>query len=447
MYRVSSIMVALILSLIHVIISSAFQMKQQITLTQKSQMMHQKLQRTRFLTNDANSANEREEIPDDQRRQSLIRLSKNILILTASNAVAPFSRAVAMSNVLPLQQPREAYSSDQEDIFGTTEEERTVVVPLEYNERLDSYLLCYTVGGQQYTAILDTGSPFLLVPGSCNIERVFGNRADIWGCAFRAEDSRPTDLEDTIEGYNNNEGRVVWRKGDFAFLNATGNMLMMPSANQSDEEKHKNEFIFGVLADSGLVGGLGGGVFFGLADTRYFRPSFLSQTNIKAFSLDLRSPASRKKLTLTTNKSFVKGDYIPLVSDLNRRYKDPTYHYTARALSFKANGSIIGTRTKKRIYVIFDTGVSGMLVSRQLYEERYSMARDRREKSLWGTVEISFLNNRREPVSVTATKPITTPAGKIPWPGFNDHLVVIGLAFLEGHIMTVDINERRLRID
>jgi len=253
-------------------------------------------------------------------------------------------------------------------------------------------------------------------------------------------------LEDTIEGFDGNEGRVVWRKGDFEFLNATGNMLSTPAAGQNEKEKRNNELIFGVLADSGIVGGLGGGVFFGLAETRYFRPSFLAQTNIRAFSLDLQSSAGRKTLTLTTKYSLAQGDFIPLVDDLNRRYKDPTYHYTARALSFRANGARIGTSSKKRIYVIFDTGVSGMLVSRELYEERYNMARERREKSLWGNVEIEFLNNQGEPVLVTATKPITVPVAKIPWPGFKDHLVVIGLAFLEGHIMTVDINDRKLRI-
>ncbi|MGB1597406.1 MAG: hypothetical protein ACPIOQ_31910 [Promethearchaeia archaeon] len=29
----------------------------------------------------------------------------------------------------------------------------------------------------------------------------------------------------------------------------------------------------------------------------------------------------------------------------------------------------------------------------------------------------------------------------LPWPGFRDHLVVVGLSFLEGCVMTVDFQD------
>jgi len=141
--------------------------------------------------------------------------------------------------------------------------------------------------------------------------------------------------------------------------------------------------------------------------------------------------------------------YIPLVNDLNRRYNDPVGHYTAIADGICVNGrALLPTVFRnKPTYVIFDTGVTGMVVSQELFDERYSVARRDREKSLWGSVEISFRTKGGEAVVLHATKPITTPLGQKPWPGFNANLIVMGLAFLDGHTMTVDIDDQKLQID
>jgi hypothetical protein len=307
----------------------------------------------------------------------------------------------------------------------TMKQGETVVVPLTYIPSLAAYVIYYSVGGDRFGAILDTGSPFLTVPGYCDKNK--------YGC-YLQEHSQPSGLPPTIEQFDNNEGKVEWRTAPFSFVNGTGSM-MGPLA-----------MTFGVLSDS-LMGG-SGGIFFGLVrdtDSR-IRPSFLGQTKVQAFEIDLAS--SSKTLTLTTDSFLDHSDYIPLVKDLNRKYGDPTIHYTAKAQSLVANNSTVASgKDGKPIYVIFDSGVSGMVVSQELLDERYATARKNRERSLWGSVQISFRTKSGQTMELTATKPLTTPLGRTPWPGFNAHLIVVGLAFLDGSKMTVDIDKQKLWIE
>jgi hypothetical protein len=300
-----------------------------------------------------------------------------------------------------------------------------ITIPLYYVPNLSAYVLKYRVGGEKYGAILDTGSPFLMVPGYCDESK--------WGC-YRPESSKPSGLSSTYERFDNNEGEVEWRVAPFAFVGATGSMV------------GPQEMTFGVLSESLMNGP--GGVFFGLVrDTDdKIRPSFLGQTSVRAFAVDLAS--EQKGLTLAT-KSLINagGDYILLVKDLNRKYGDPTIHYTAKAKAIQANGRPVAADGKP-IYVIFDTGVTGMVVTQELLNERYITARKNRERNLWGDVEVSFRTKQGKTVTINAKKPLTTPFGEQPpWPGFNGHLIVLGLSFLDGYKMTVDIDDQKLWID
>ena len=48
---------------------------------------------------------------------------------------------------------------------------------------------------------------------------------------------------------------------------------------------------------------------------------------------------------------------------------------------------------------------------------------------------------------IAKNSPVTTPMMQRPWPLFkNAHLVVMGLAFLDGHKMTIDIDAQRVQI-
>ena len=271
-------------------------------------------------------------------------------------------------------------------------------------------------------------------------------------------------------------GTVVWRKAGFSFF---------PSAPEIEEGSTTSsapttDVVFGVL-DRDLLNGPGG-VFFGLIKEtdRWIRPSFLGQTGYTSFCVDLRhrnnfqavdgAQVNNAESFLTTprlvlskqsmigtgkwrgvNPSVEDGgnteseDWIPLVRDLNKRYGAPVVHYTVKASRFVVNGLPLLINKKKPLYVIFDTGVSGMVVSQELFDGRYLQARKNREKSLWGSVEVSFLTNTGKTITFNATKPITTPLGKAtPWKGFKGNLIAVGLAFLEGFAMTVDVDDGKI---
>ena len=230
---------------------------------------------------------------------------------------------------------------------------------------------------------------------------------------------------------------------------------------------------FGVISESLMDGP--GGIFLGLVkntDSR-IRPSFLGQSDVSAFAIDLREPKSDgdttqqgKALTLygstdtameATKNGGIKKEAtrpsfdsklstenaIPLVRNLNRKYGDPTIHYVGVASSITANGSILASTSRRnKIYCIFDTGCSGMTISPSLFDERYDAARANREKSLWGTVDVELKTKAGEVVTLSAKRPITTPLGSEQLWGkkLDGHLIVLGLAFLDGVKTTVDID-------
>ena len=308
----------------------------------------------------------------------------------------------------------------------------TIKVPLHYVPSLSAYIVYYSVAGERFGAIVDTGSPWLMVPSYCNRQR--------WGC-YRPETTEPSGLAPTYERFDNNEGLVEWRRAAFSFLDAEGSMI------------GPGVFTFGVISDSLLEGP--GGVFFGLIrDTEpWIRPSFLGQARVNSFQIDF-GQKDNTSLTLCNGdgtlllENIQEVDYIPLVRDLNRRFKDPAYHYTARATSMFVNGQEVMADSKKDIFVIFDTGVSGMVVTSEIFDDRYATARMNHEKNLWGEVQINFQTNMGNHYQLEAVRPITTPFGRRPWPSFkNAHLIVVGLSFLDGHKMTIDIDKQKLWLE
>jgi hypothetical protein len=225
------------------------------------------------------------------------------------------------------------------------------------------------------------------------------------------------------------------------------------------------------------------------------RPSFLGQLGIRSFTIDFGNnlltlsdqplplvfssfssfSTSSSTLATTTESSSSSPSgfphqlfrpYIPLVTDL-RRYGDPAQHYTAQAASIMVNGrplvSPVDGGAYKNIYVIFDTGVTGMVVDLQLWEDRYKVARANKERSLWGEVAITFATKsivktttttttKDHPattmMTLTASKPLTTPLGQLlPWKGFKGNLIVIGLAFLDHKKLSIDIDNRLLLLE
>mmetsp|Transcript_23487 Transcript_23487/g.55480 ORF Transcript_23487/g.55480 Transcript_23487/m.55480 type:complete len:420 (-) Transcript_23487:448-1707(-) len=326
-------------------------------------------------------------------------------------------------------------------------------IPLTLRLGLSAYTVSYRVGGARIEAIVDTGSPFLFVPkpseSTCSPSYE-------WGC-LRDEGSPVPGLTRTVERFDGNEGYVDWSNSTFSFdrtLNdqaTTINDVYPLTSSSADQSALFPVYVtFGILSESLLDGT--GGIFLGLVKytERRIRPSFLSQSNVEAFSIDLRNIEGRvKSLSLYGGGQLPRQDVpgIPLVRDLNQRFGDPTIHYCAVADKICVNDNVLASSTRKeKLYVIFDTGCSGLQLSPALFDERYATARANKEKSLFGTVDITFQTAEGNPLTLSSKKPLTTPLGSNrPWgKRINGYLLVVGLAFLEDKLLTVDICKEKI---
>ncbi|KAJ1488064.1 hypothetical protein T484DRAFT_2137563 [Baffinella frigidus] len=300
------------------------------------------------------------------------------------------------------------------------------------------YCVEFSVDGKgPFRAVVDTGSPFFTVSGGCG-----GG----WGC-FTGEGSY-SGYEPTFEVYAGQQGRVVWKRGEISFPKATGTARALVGG--FEEEGGGLRLTFGVLSTR-LVA-RPGGVFMGLIKERQsdIRPTFLGQTEITAFQLDL---ASRKKtLSLCFEGALLpplSPQAVPLV-DL-RPFGDPVFHYSALAKAVTCAGLPI--KSDRPIYVIFDTGTTGLSLSRDLYEEAFASTRQpstpalSKGKSPWSDVRVTFTTNDGRVQELRAKNPISLPVD-VPWRDFQDKysLVVVGLSFLEGSVLTIDTTTSQLEI-
>lgn len=337
--------------------------------------------------------------------------------------------------------PFSAAAKQGHQIIASPIAPETITVPLKFTGQ--ELLVYYRVDGSLFRAVLDTGSPFLMVPGSCS-----ENTKLKTGC-YRSQ-GVPSGLGTTVERFDGFEGEVQWRTAPFSFVNATGSMRVASPL-----------ITFGVASDDIMTGP--GGVFFGMirdTDDR-IRPSFLGQTPVQSFQIDLsngkessidENQFEKRQRTLTLSTvPLIYHDYIRLTSDLRRLYGDPVNHYTARAQSILVNGIPLASSSfGKPIYVIFDTGVTGMVISRELFNERYTLARQRRERNLWGNVTVQLPTAQKKTVNLSATKPLTTPIDpQAAWKKFRrgGHLIILGLSFLDGNTLTIDIDQNKLWIE
>ena len=405
--------------------------------------------------------------------------------LVATKLMLPPSESVASASSMEGKHEDGTVTDPVARAFEYTEDRQTAVtIPLAFTGQ--ELLIAYKVDGSKFKAVLDTGSPFLMIPGSCG-----SNTRQKSGC-YQNQGTPVAKLTPTIEIFDGFQGEVNWRSASFEFWDVNNNdsisnssvnvdvsmqqmqtqqqLISRDIAHDDNNLNSKKRVIFGVASEA-IMGGPGG-VFFGMirdTDIR-IRPSFLGQTDVRAFRVNLATrprtlTLSNRNLVASDRRTEVDGetmgdDYIPMTNLLRRRYGDPVGHYTALAQSIYVNGHpLVDTTIDKssKILVIFDTGVTGMVVSRGLFDEQYMLARKRREKTLFGDVELTFSTALRKANTLRATKPLATPFDpEQTWKKFpkrregkknSINIIVLGLAFLEGRSLTVDIDEERLWVE
>lgn len=315
----------------------------------------------------------------------------------------------------------------------------TSVIPLRWSAN-NELLAFFTIDNTLFKAVVDTGSPFLAVPRSC--------QPKLWGCLNEATGAR-TPLSNTFEIFNGREGDVEWRRGvvDFPDLPERASEasdrqqqpLQPPSPRPADFAAQ--EVVFGVLADSLIVPP--GGVFLGLVrrKAQRIRPTFLQQTRYRSLRLDFA--ASAPSLMLSAAPLIKPRDDYVLLRDL-RPFGDPISHFASLVRRVTVDGMPLVPDDGKPVFAIWDTGATGFTVDQQLYRYRDRTARENNERRVWGTVEIAMTTHKGKTLRVKANRPLTTPVN-LPWKGFKGHLIVIGLAFMpKDSTLTVDTEKMHL---
>lgn len=204
------------------------------------------------------------------------------------------------------------------------------------------------------------------------------------------------------------------------------------------------ELVFGVTSD---VRGANAAPFVGLVKyvdrERGIRPSFLQQTDIESFALDFDD----SRLTLSRDSLIDPSDSGVLRTVDLRERGAPVYHYASPCDELWINGERF--HTSKPIYVVFDSGTTGMLVDRALFE-----ASDFHLGTYQTHMKFTDTNGRVKYCGSslkTCTKDclfIVSPID-VPWPGCGKdyHVVFAGLSVLrkEG-ALTIDAERGLVRL-
>ena len=213
----------------------------------------------------------------------------------------------------------------------------------------------YAVEGQRFRAVVDTGSPFLLVASG-----PFCNKRDAarWGCFSQAGAGDSIDMQDSSrEGFGGQIFGVQWRRGEVAL----GGLSAPASRTRPNPSALTYSPVnFGVVLDSvGLAGTQA--IYLGLVKERQarIRPTFLEQTDIKAMRFDFVD----NELTLA-RRPLIGSDAVPLV-DL-RELGAPVAQYGCRVERLVVNGKPV--ELQRPCIAILDTGTTGLVISDSLYD-------------------------------------------------------------------------------
>lgn len=339
----------------------------------------------------------------------------------------------------------------------------TLRIPLEKYDGV--FCMNYTVNGNQYRGIVDTGSPFLIVP-SVNTR--------IWGST--SSTSVPyidSGLPKTTEIFGGQDYETYWKVGDLKLANSYA-LKSVVFANVGEDIMRPP-----------------GGVFVGLIKYKAedIRPTLLGQMKFSSIQFD----RDNRELILSKNALIpAKQPTAIQMTDL-RVLGDPVYHYAAQVKSLEINGRQIAANST--IYAVFDTGTTGCVLSDDLMndyetpnpirkvrivlrgedgEDVYVESGASREeifvvtaaKIPWFTKEPEALKNYYDDTTVelprrdavednslrnfsddTETEDERTISANISRRLLVEpQVVVIGLTFFKNKVLTIDIDEGRLTL-
>jgi hypothetical protein len=340
-----------------------------------------------------------------------------------------------------------------------------------------TYVVQYNIGDTPCRGVVDTGSPFLTMEGRCT---------NYWGC-LKESDARPSGYDNTYEVYGlQDDGVTRWVLGDARFDGEVVDVSDEPpvgiygvdgsvidAQSSSSESKSGNklaakqrfsfpEVLFGVTSEVTAKEGssaspAAASPFLGLVKERaewynnsennkiQIRPTFLGQTDVTSFSLDFNTDA----LVLSRREQIPRELQTGTMAMVDLRpLGSPVFHYAVPVEELWINGGRF--KTDRPIYVVFDSGTTGMTVDRDLF---YGS-----DLNL-GVFECHMKMRCEDGSRVQIGSSLRTCTGRclflalpvdVPWDGVKGgkaHVIFAGLAFMFNQgSLTVDADARRLRL-
>ena len=349
-----------------------------------------------------------------------------------------------------------------------------VVLPLAFDG--GSFVAPFAVGGRPFRAVVDSGSPFVTVASQC------GELDRRWGClapggrlpggvqrsglgstqefyGLQAEDSEWLRADVTLGAESSSAawggaplggaGSVVWGgvvlPGDGAGAGAgAGGRSRRGGRGRASAGATRKETFPGLIfaASSGVrpkEGGAPGGEapLLGLVKeaSRGIRPTFMSQAGYTGFSMSFDAAAPELALFRGMPPKLAPSETVPL-EDLRPRGA-PVKHYAARVRKLVVNGLEVDLEGRERpTFAVFDTGTTGALVSRPLFDSTpfsYGTAQCSMEFATahGGRVQVGQSTRECRRDCLLVCLPID-----VPW---DADVIFLGLAFLQRHgSLTVD---------
>ena len=381
---------------------------------------------------------------------------------------------------------------------NSSSDEGLVQIVLERDDGV--FCVSFTLNGRPFRGVLDTGGPFLTVgasfltvgaPAAAGMTAVGGGvdggsngSCAYWGC-WRGE-GQPSGLEDTFEMFASQDGVVQWRRGDVRLGNVrlgpptqTGILPAVDNATYtaggsdrpacSHLESRKGatgapsgestsgvgnnagrsssrDIIFGVFRSLIMKGGAGDQSLVGLVRNTApgIRPSLLGQTPFRCFELDFAAGTLTLDARSPSPLLPPGADWAPLV-DL-RRLGAPSQQYVVQLSAVYVNGrrltALLPDGRPAPLYGMLDSGSTGLFVSERLF---YSL---QREAGGWRSCDVEFQTVSGVTQRLSAARPdpqFLAFATDFPWLAEEEgYMFVLGMAFLEGTSMAVDMQESRL---
>ena len=322
-----------------------------------------------------------------------------------------------------------------------------------------AYCLGYSIEGQQFRAIVDTGSPFLLADGTCTArtgspELLQGR----WGC-YRGEAREAAGLSDSELSFAGQNVLVQWRRGAFA-LETTEASPPLRVANAT----------FGVVRGSQRTSGSADeAIFLGLVKERGPRlgryPTLLEQTSVASMRFNF---LMRRMLLSAAPLIDAQSDAVRILDLRPPPCRAPDLKYACKVSRLLINGRAVPNDAP--VVAIIDTGTTGLTISQELYDstpqlyaERAAAVRIELPTEQGGICALEASVRRRRSAAtgipsvdvdlaapefdefplVVSPVPIRWGSGKRGTP----YVLFVGLAFLWQRQLTIDVDARRLTVE